>query len=127
MVKYVFSLKVKGSNENYRYALDLNPNQENQPEQIFTKEIRESMRHSLQNQSLCAIKENHLNQIIKTWIQDIKEGYRDSIITLNLPLMIESNIDQLNEQGNQDIPDIISPNLYDIEPQIGMLPPLNFC
>lgn len=127
MVEYVFSLKVKGSNDDYRYALDLNTNQENQPEQIFTKEIRETMRSSLQNQSLCVIKDNHLNQIIKTWIQDMKEGYRDSTITLDLPLIIESNVDHLNEQGNQDIPSLISPSLSDIEPQLGMLPPLNFC
>ncbi|QFS51399.1 hypothetical protein GXM_08893 [Nostoc sphaeroides CCNUC1] len=96
------------------------------PEQVFTPEIREHLRLSLQNKSLCAIKDNHLNQIIQTWIQDIKEGYRDSTLTLNLPLLIESNIDKLNEQGFQELPSVISPDLSNIEPQLGMLPPLNF-
>jgi hypothetical protein len=127
MVKYSFSLKLKGAiNEEYTYGLDLTTQQENFPEKVFTQEIRESFRNTLQNKSSCAIKDNHLNQIIQTWIQDIREGYRDSNLTLNLPLLIESNLEQLNEQGNQDIPTIISPNLSDIEPQIGMFPPLNF-
>jgi hypothetical protein len=126
MVKYTFSLRIKGSDDQYIYSLDLNHTQENMPEQIFTPESREHLRLSLQNKSLCAIKDNHLNQIIQTWIQDIKEGYRDSTLTLNLPLLIESNIDKLNEQGYQELPSVISPDLSNIEPQLGMLPPLNF-
>ncbi|MBD2456687.1 hypothetical protein H6G80_21730 [Nostoc sp. FACHB-87] len=126
MVKYSFFLKVKETNDEYIYALDLNDRQENFPEEIFTLEIRENLRTTLQNQSLCAIKDHHLNQIIRTWMQDIKEGYRDSNLTLNLPLLIESNLEQLNEQGNQEIPVIVSPNLSEIEPQIGMFPPLDF-
>jgi hypothetical protein len=126
MVKYTFSLRIKGSDEQYIYSLDFNHTQENMPEQVFTPEIREHLRLSLQNKSLCAIKDNHLNQIIQTWIQDIKEGYRDSTLTLNLPLLIESNIDKLNEQGFQELPSVISPDLSNIEPQLGMLPPLNF-
>ena len=127
MVKYKFSLKVTGSNEEYSYYLDLLPQQENNPEQVFTPQVRENLRINLQTQSLCAIKDHHLNQIIKTWVEDIKEGFRDSSKTLNLPLLIQSNIDQLQESGNQAIPAIITPNLLDIEPQLGMLPPLNFC
>ncbi|BAY80455.1 hypothetical protein NIES25_69430 (plasmid) [Nostoc linckia NIES-25] len=126
MVKYTFWLTVKGSDEQYMYSLDLNHSQENMPEKIFSSEIREHLRLSLQNKSLCAIKDNHLNQIIQTWIQDIKEGYRDSTLTLNLPLLIEVNIDKLNEQGFQELPFVISPDLSNIEPQLGMLPPLNF-
>ncbi|WP_066381230.1 MULTISPECIES: hypothetical protein [unclassified Anabaena] len=126
MVKYTFSLRVKGLDEQYMYSLDLNPTQENMPEQVFTSEIRENLRISLQNKSLCAIKDNHLYQIIQTWIEDIKEGYRDSSLTLNLPLLIESNIDKLNEPGFQELPAVISPDLFNIEPILGMLPPLNF-
>lgn len=126
MIKYRFYLKIKNSNEEYTHALDLTPNQENMPEQIFTLEISESIRTNLQNKSSCAIKDTHLNKIIKTWIQDIKEGYRDSTLTLNIPLLSEANIDKLNEQGNQENPTIISPDITDIEPQLGMLPPLNF-
>ncbi|BDA65955.1 hypothetical protein CAL7716_001210 [Calothrix sp. PCC 7716] len=127
MVQYRFSLKVQGgNNEDYSYFLDLNTNQENAPEQVFTPQIKENIRLNLQNQSLCAIKDNHLIQIINTWIQDIKEGYRDSSLTLNLPLLIEAGIDELNEQGNQELPTLVNPDLSDIEPMFGMLPPLNF-
>ncbi|WP_260446999.1 hypothetical protein [Nostoc sp. 2RC] len=96
------------------------------PEQVFILSIREDIRLNLQNKSLCAIKDSHLNQIINTWIQDIKEGYRDSTLTLQLPLLIEAGIDQINEQGNQENPTIFNPDLSDIEPVFGMLPPLNF-
>ena len=126
MVKYRFSLKVKGDNNEYSYILDLAPNQENMPEQVFSSETRENIRLNLQTQTLCAIKDSHLNQIINTWIQDIKEGYQDSSLTLQLPLLIEAGIDQLNEQGNQENPALVNPDLSDIEPVLGMLPPLNF-
>jgi hypothetical protein len=126
MVKYRFSLKVKGDINEYSHFLDLNSNQESMPEQVFTSQIREDIRLNLQTKSLCAIKDSHLNQIIYTWIQDIKEGYRDSTLTLQLPLLMESGIDELNEQGNQEVPTVVNPDLSDIEPIFGMLPPLNF-
>ncbi|WP_235623144.1 MULTISPECIES: hypothetical protein [unclassified Tolypothrix] len=96
------------------------------PEHVFSSKTRENIRLDLQNKTLCAIKDFHLNQIINTWIQDIKEGYRDSSLTLQLPLLIESGIDQINEQGNQENPALVNPDLSDIEPIKGMLPPLNF-
>lgn len=126
MVKYSFYLKVKASNDVHSYSLDLNQNQENVPEKVFTSQVRENIRLNLQNQSLCAIKDNHINQIVNTWIQDIKEGYRDSTLTLNLPLLIESGIEELNELVNQEIPALVNPDLSDIEPTFGMLPPLVF-
>ena len=126
MVKYKFSLKIKGDVNEYSYVLDLNSNQEITPEKAFTPQIREDIRLNLQTQSLCAIKHSHLNQIIDTWIQDIKEGYRDSALTLQLPLLAESGIDELGEPGNQEIPPLVNPDLSGIEPMFGMLPPLNF-
>ncbi|WP_242035432.1 hypothetical protein [Trichormus variabilis] len=96
------------------------------PQQVFSSQIREDIRLNLQNQTLCAIKDFHLNQIINTWIQDIKEGYRDSTLTLQLPLLIEAGIAQINEQGNQENPHVVNPDLSNIEPVWGMLPPLNF-
>jgi len=126
MVKYTFGLKIKGSSDEYKYALTLTPSQENNPDQIFTQEIRQNMQNSLQKQSSCKINDNHLNQIIRTWIQDIKEGYRESVITLDLPLLMASNLDKLNESGNQELPALINPSLSGIEPSFGMLPPLIF-
>ncbi len=126
MVKYLFSLRVKGSPEEYRYDLDLQPHEENTPEKAFTPQRQEDIRASLQNQSLCAIKDHHLQQIIKTWSEDIKEGFRSSNITLNLPLLSQANLEQLSEPGNQEIPALVTPDLSGIEPLLGMLPPLVF-
>ena len=126
MVIYKFFLNIKGSQERYNYSLDFKPNQEDNPEQVFTTEIKESIRKTLQTKSSCAIKDKHLNQILTTWIQDIKEGYRESTITLDLPLLIESEIDKLQEFGNQELPEIIEPDISEIDPQFGALPPLVF-
>ena len=128
VVKYTIALKVKGSqnpNEEYLYSLSLTSRQEDNPEAVFTPEIRESMRTNLQNQSQCKINDRHLNQIIQAWILDLKEGYRASAITLDLPTGI--NIPDLQETGNQELPGLIPPDFADIAPTWGMLPPLNFC
>lgn len=127
MVKYTFILKIKGSNSEVKYTLDLQPHQENNPKQFFNPELCEKIRANLQTQSLYRINDINLKQIINIWIQDIKEGYRDSTISLNLPLLIESNLDKLDEQGNQEMPTLISPDVTDVEPKIGALPPLSFC
>ena len=129
-IKYTLALKVKDCpdpNEEYQYSLSLNLHQENNPEKIFTSEIIQSMRTSLQNQSQCLINDTHLNQMISKWIQDIKEGYRSCPITLDLPPLIAEKINQLQEAGNQEMPTPIYPDLSEIAPCWGMLPPLNFC
>lgn len=126
MTKYTLTLKNKDSQDEYKYALDLNSAQENNPEQIFKLEIRESIRNTLQKQSSCKISDAHLNRMITNWTQDIKEGYRDSLIQLDLPSLLMANIGNLQEMGNQEIPALIEPNISDIEPCGGMLPPLIF-
>jgi len=126
MVKYSFSLRLKSTNDEYTYSINLDYAQENSPEKVFTKQVREDIRSHLQKESLCAIKENDLNLIVQTWIQDIREGERKSTLILNLPLLIESNIENLHEPGNQNIPAIINPNFAQMEPHTGMLPPLDF-
>ncbi len=126
MVLYQFWLKIKDiPDKKYIYNLNLKSHQEDNPELIFTSEVRENLRNTLQNESLCAIKDKHLNQIISTWIEDIEEGYRKSEKTLDLPLLIESNIEKIQDGGNQKLPMILSPEISDIEPQWGMLPPLS--
>lgn len=126
MVVYKFSLQVKGNQDRYSYSLDFKPNQEDNPEQVFTREIKESLRKQLQKASSCGIKDHHLNRILNTWIQDIKEGYRESSLTLDLPLLIESEIDKLQEHGYQQLPKAIEPDISEIEPKLGVLPPLFF-
>lgn len=124
MVLYKFFLKIKGVPKEYTYALDLNSDQEDSPEKVFTTETKENLRHTLQKESLCSIKDKYLNRIVSNWIEDIKEGYRESNLTLALPLLIESNIEQLKEPGYQDIPIMLSPEISEIEPSFGMLPSL---
>jgi hypothetical protein len=124
MVVYTFKLNPKGDNNFYPYARDLSPFEEDHPEQIFTSEVRKSLQQKLQKDCLCAIKENHLEQIIKIWIEDIKEGYRETYITLDLPSILHSNIEQVQEQGNQELPSLISPKLSEIEPNHVLLPPI---
>lgn len=126
MTKYTLTLKNTDSQDEYNYALDLNSSQENNPEQIFKLEIRESIRNTLQKQSSCKISDSHLNRMITNWTQDIKEGYRDSLIQLDLPSLLMANIANLQDAGNQEIPALIEPNISDIEPCGGMLPPLIF-
>jgi hypothetical protein len=126
MPNYTLALKIKDLNEEYRYTLSLTSHEENNPESVFHLEIRESMRKNLQKQTSCRINDFHLNKMVKTWIHDIKEGYRDSTITLDLPLLIVENISRLNEKGNQELPTIINLDLSNIEPSLGMLPPLVF-
>jgi hypothetical protein len=126
MVKYTFSLKIKDSNEEYKYVRDLQPSQENNPEKFLNSEIREHIRDTLQRQSSCKIDDRTLNRILKTWGQDIKEGYRDSSLTLDLPSAVDSHILLLNDSGNQQIPDLFKPDLSSVEPKIGSLPPLIF-
>lgn len=126
MTKYTLTLKAKDLDNEYKYAIDLNAVQENYPEKIFRVEICEDIRSDLQKQSSCKITDSHLNQIIKHWIQDIKEGYRDSLIKLDLPSLLLANIADFREAGNQQIPALIEPNILEIEPCIGMLPPLTF-
>lgn len=126
MTKYTLILKTKDSQDEYKYALNLNLAQESNPEQVFNLEIRESLRNNLQKQSLCKINDTYLNRAIANWIQDIKEGYRDSSITLDLPSLLATNLSSLQEVGNQEISALIEPSTSDIEPCGGMLPPLLF-
>ena len=126
MTKYTLTLKNKDSQDEYKYVLDLNSAQENNPEQIFKLETRETIRNNLQKQSSCKISDAHLNRMITNWTQDIKEGYRDSLIQLDLPSLLMENIANLQERGNQEIPALIESNISEIEPCMGMLPPLIF-
>lgn len=129
MVQYTLALKLKDSRDNtegYKYSLDLNQNQENNPETIFTSNVKENVRQDLQNQSSSKISDRHLNQIIQAWILDISEGYRLTTITMDLPSLLAANLENIKESGNQELPALIKPDLSGIEPSFGMLPPLIF-
>ncbi|GGA26525.1 hypothetical protein CYANOKiyG1_42560 [Okeania sp. KiyG1] len=126
MVKYSLTLTNKNTNQISRYTLDLEQYYENQPASFFTPIVCNKIRNELQSKSSCHINDMYLQIIIKTWIQDIKEGYRDSNILLDLPKINHQNINSLKESGNQEIPQLIYPDLSDIEPKIGALPPLDF-
>jgi hypothetical protein len=125
MVMYQLFLQVKGVNKSEKYGLDFNIQEENNPRLKFTEEIRESLRRTLQNRTLCAINDYHLNEIVNTWIEDIEEGGQVTNIILDLPPLGAEKLLQINDQGNQEKPSLIAPDLGGIEPNLGMLPPLD--
>lgn len=126
MVQYSLTLTNKNTNQQYRYTVELEQHYEDKPASFFTPIVCNQIRGELERQSGCQINDTHLEIIIKTWIQDLKEGYRDSSILLELPVINHQNIHNLTEAGNQEIPALIYPDLSDIEPKIGALPPLDF-
>jgi hypothetical protein len=125
MITYKFFLNLRDPPERYCFPLELTPVQEDNPESIFTASVRQAIQKKFQEDSSCAVRDNHLNQIINTWIEDIREGYRESSITLDLPLLIDCNIELIEETGNQELPSLFPPDLADIEPMMGVLPPLD--
>jgi hypothetical protein len=132
MVRYTFFLFLKDAPSpptGYQYFLDLTQDLEDCPQQIFTPERRKDLRNNLQKQSSCAIREHHLIEIINTWVEDIQVGVRQTYLHLDLPPKDVHNIENLEEDGNQEIPNLLPPDLLGIEPIFGMLPPLSeiFC
>ena len=128
MVKYSLNLNIKNNSidETYQYILDLTLNQENNPQSIFNQEIKESMTKTLQSKSGCRINNRNLDRLINNWIQDIRQGYRETYLTLDLPLLIEADLAQVKETGNQQLPELLEPDISEIIPQGGAFPPLIF-
>ena len=125
MVQYTLELHTQDSPpKGYTHSIDLTQPLEDNPEQYFTFEVRQTIQSYLQKESSYAIREHHLNQIIDTWIEDIQEGYRSTRITLDLPLLFETNVVHLQDKGHQDYPLLFPPDLQGIEPIEGMLPSL---
>jgi hypothetical protein len=128
MAKYKFCLQIDNDSlVHATYELDLGVQERNNPITIFTPQKRQEMRRILENKSECRINDEKLEHMIKTWLLDIQEDYRETFMILNLPSLLLDNINNLQEQAYQNIPEICSPNITDIEPILGMSPPLNFC
>lgn len=122
---YKVTVVSKDDNEQYSYSLDLTQNQEDNPHLMFTTdEITTSMQRQLESQSHSKINNSQLQQILSAWIEDIREGYRTTKINLKLKSALEENLKLLQDSGNQEFPSLVEPNLDDIEPIYGMLPPL---
>ncbi|NEP47079.1 MAG: hypothetical protein F6K35_51040, partial [Okeania sp. SIO2H7] len=47
-------------------------------------------------------------------------------IAIDLPFLDPGNLDNLPASANRELPDLISPNLAEIEPKLGAIPPLDF-
>jgi hypothetical protein len=126
MVAYKFTLNLRSPPESYSFILDLTPDREDNPEYAFDSTLREIIRRKFQDDSACAVRDRHLDEIIRVWTQDIKQGYRETSLTLDLPLLIDSNVDQIVEPGNQDLPSLLPAVSIDAEPNTGLPPPLDF-
>jgi hypothetical protein len=127
MVEYKLMLGIKNTLDQYTYEIRLRTEQRNNPLIVFTTQRRREMRQILESKSACRISDTNLECIIKTWLLDIQEDYRETLVVLDLPSLLLSNIGNLQEQGYQTMPEIRPPNITDIEPVLGMPPPLNFC
>ena len=129
MVEYSLELIISNANStanSFKYCVNLTPQEEDHPEQKFNSQFCQEVRSDLQQQSSCKINQANLNKIIRLWLADIKEGYRKTSLTMDLPTLIGENLESIYDSGNQQLPQLISPNLSSIEPRIGELPKLNF-
>jgi hypothetical protein len=126
MAEYTLNLKLKETDESYNCKLQLSAEQRNNPENVFTLQKRQEIRRTLESKSECSINEQQLEYLVSAWILDIQEDYRDTFVTMDLPSLLLSNISVLQEQGYQAIPSILPPSIQDIEPTLGMMPPLDF-
>jgi hypothetical protein len=128
MVEYTLHLAIGNSetNSSITHTLQLTPDLENSPDRLFDLPFSTKLRTVLQQKSNCAINNAQLDRIITTWREDIREGYRTTSLSLDLiPLEFE-NIHQLQDTGDRTVPPLLSPDLSEIEPQGGALPPLIF-
>lgn len=96
------------------------------PEDFFTLAVCDRLKIDLQKQSGCRINDSDLSLIVATWIEDIKEGYRNSSIALPLPFIKPGSLENLQAPVNKELPFLISPDLAEIEPKLGAMPPLDF-
>ncbi|MEB3827025.1 hypothetical protein [Phormidium sp. CCY1219] len=130
MVQYTLKLQTdpqSNGNDDVSHHLDLNTEEENQPERLFNRaEFREELRLILQQKTACSINDVHLEKIVKTWVEDIQEGYRSTRLTLDLPPIEFEKINRLQDPGERSIPDLFPPDFSQISPQGGAFPPLNF-
>ncbi|MGC9503151.1 hypothetical protein [Baaleninema sp.] len=128
MVRYTFLLATeKTPDPNYvSHHLDLPPALENDPDRLFDRAFCEDLRSILQQKTDCAINDVQLDRIVKAWLEDIKEGYRNTRLVLELPPLEFENVHQLQDEGDRTVPPLIPPDLSDIAPQGGALPPLTF-
>ncbi|MGK7872578.1 MAG: hypothetical protein AB4426_04490 [Xenococcaceae cyanobacterium] len=127
MVQYTFELQLPSNpNNSCQYTLDLNYYQEGSPETVFTPEIKQSMHKRLEKQSSCKISPKNLDKMIKRWLREISEGHQYTSMSIELPTIVGENLKDINEIGNQELPPLFPPDLSEIEPSIGALPPLNF-
>ncbi|MFW6296430.1 MAG: hypothetical protein ACOC04_04495 [Halothece sp.] len=126
MVQYALILQIPETQKTYRYTLDLTRSQENNPETIFTDEIKKSMQQFFEKNSQCEVNHVNLKKMIRRWQEDIAEGYKTTQISLNLPSLFISSLKELDDEGNQEIPALVPPDLTEIEPTGGALPDLIF-
>jgi hypothetical protein len=128
MVEYTLHLAIRNSetNNSITHTLKLPPDLENNPDRLFDLPFSTKLRAVLQQKSNCAINNAQLDRIITTWREDIREGYRTTSLSLDLPPLEFENIHQLQDTGDRTIPPLFPPDLSEIEPQGGALPPLTF-
>ena len=137
-LKYELSLSIKGTSApEYQCEMMLDVDEESNKvklERRFQQE-REKIRETLQRYVDRYVKpprgvgNDFLTDVLQAWMREIREGQFTTTITRDLPVMTNDEIDKLEDDGYRILPEdleFIPPDINDIEPTIGVLPPLNF-
>lgn len=137
-LKYELSLSIKGTSApEYQCEMMLDEAEESNKAQLerrFQQE-REKIRETLQRHVDRYVKpprgvgNDFLTDVLQAWMREIREGQFTTTITRDLPVMTNDEIDKLEDDGYRILPEdleFIPPDINDIEPTIGVLPPLNF-
>lgn len=137
-LKYELSLSIKGTSApEYQCEMMLDEAEESNKAQLerrFQQE-REKIRKTLQRHVDRYVKpprgvgNDFLTDVLQAWMREIREGQFTTTITRDLPVMTNDEIDKLEDDGYRILPEdleFIPPDINDIEPTIGVLPPLNF-
>lgn len=131
LMSYQLFLILQGSNNQYSYEIELTEAEENNPEprleqdrsKIKTKIEQEIKKKEPQPRKL---RDKDLNDIIKKWAFNIKNGFPDLKLPIDLPIMTDEDIEKIQENGYQDLPELVAPDIKEIEPPVVILPPLEF-
>jgi hypothetical protein len=133
-VTYSLFLTIRGISQVCKCEINLAKEEECDATKLKQKldQERESIGATLQQQAdrylqpPRRISSEFLDKLFKDWAREIGEGQFETMLTRDLPVMTNSDLDKLEENGYKEIPQFIPPDISDIEPIIGVLPPLDF-
>jgi hypothetical protein len=137
-LKYELFLSIKGTSApEYECEIMLDVEEESNKAKLELKfqQERDKIRETLQAyvdrhvEPPRGVGNEFLNDVLQAWMREIGEGQFTTILTRDLPVLTNDEIDKLEDDGYRVLPEaleFIPPDINDIEPTIGVLPPLDF-